>query len=107
MDKSDQNEHIKINIPDTAFQRALLSSSGNPSRVFMCLELGVIPVRYVIMKKRLSFLHYILNKSMTSTVRLVYDTLKRDSRNGDFFSLVQKDLIDCNIEMTEEEKRDQ
>ena len=34
----------KLTLLDTALQRALLSSSGNPSRVSMCLELGVIPV---------------------------------------------------------------
>ena len=96
---------LKLTQPDTMLHRALLSTTGNPSRVFMCLELGVIPVRYAIMKKRLNFLHYILNESMTSIVRQVYDTLKVDSRKGDFFNLVQKDLKECNIKMTEEEIR--
>ena len=49
----------KLQMPDTMLQRALLSTSGNPSKVFMCLELGVIPVRYVIMAKCLNFLHYV------------------------------------------------
>ena len=41
----------KLTLPDTALQRALLSSAGKQSRVFTSLELGVIPVRYGIMKK--------------------------------------------------------
>jgi hypothetical protein len=93
----------KLTQPDTMLHRALLSNSGNPSRVFMCLELGVIPVRYVIMKKRLSFLNYILNENINSTIRKVYDTLKHDSRKGDFCYLVKKDMDDCKIEITEEE----
>jgi hypothetical protein len=72
----------------------------------MCLELGIIPVRYVIMKKRLNFLHYILKETITSTVRQVYDTLKHDSRKGDFYFLIQKDLRECDIKMTEEEIED-
>ena len=55
------------------------------------------------MKKRLNFLHYILKESITSTVRQVYDTLKHDSRKGDFYFIIQKDLRDCDINMTEEE----
>ena len=75
----------KLTQPDTMLHRAWLSTSGNPSRVFMCMELGVIPVRYAIMKKCLSFLHYILNENITSIVRQVYDTLKLDKRKVEFF----------------------
>ena len=46
--------------PDTILQRKVLSSTGNPSKVFMMLELGLIPVRYLIIQKRLQFLHYLL-----------------------------------------------
>ena len=38
---------------DTLLQRNILSTCGNPSRVFMCFELGFIPVNFVIMEKRL------------------------------------------------------
>jgi hypothetical protein len=93
----------KLTTPDTMLHRSILSSSGNPSKVFMCLELGIIPVKYVIMKKRITFLNYILNESTTSIIRQVYDALKQDSRKGDFFQLVQKDLKHCNLQMTEEE----
>ena len=93
----------KLTMPDTMLHRSMLSTSGNPSKVFMCLELGIIPVKYVMMKKRINFLNYILNESTTSIIRQVYDVLKQDSRKGDFFNLVQKDLKHCNIQMTEEE----
>ena len=83
--------------------RTLLSVSGNPSKVFMCLELGVIPVKYVIMEKRIKYLHVILNEDASSTLRQVYDTLKCDSRKGDFYDLVQKDLNELNIKLNDKE----
>ena len=86
-------------------QRYLLSTTGNPSKVFMCSELGDIPVKYVIMTKRINFLHYILNESMTSTLRLVYEAMKCDSRKGNFHNLVIKDLKDIDINMTESDIR--
>ena len=92
-------------MPDTMLHRALLSTSGNPCRVFMCLELGVIPVKYVIMAKRLNILHYILSEHITSTLRQVYDTMKFDSRKGDFSQLVNQDMVDLDMIMREEEIR--
>ena len=37
--------------PDTILQRKVLSVSSNPSKCFMKLELGILPVKYVILKK--------------------------------------------------------
>ena len=84
-------------------QKKLLAVSGNPSKAFMSLELGIIPVRFVIMGRRLNFLHYILNEPINSTISEVYCALKEDSRRGDFYHLVQKDLQDLSIEMTDSE----
>ena len=78
--------------PDTSVQRNILSNYGNPSKVFMCLELGVIPVRFVIIERRLKFLKYIFDKNMWTMIRQVYEALKEDSRKGDFVDLVRKDI---------------
>ena len=42
--------------PDIMFKGQLLSTAGNPSKVFMYIKLGDIPVKYVIMGKRAHFL---------------------------------------------------
>ena len=89
--------------PDIILQRKVLSVQGNPSTCFMQLELGIIPVRFVVKQKRLNFLHYILNESMESLVKQVYIALKEDSRKGDFVSLINADKKDFEIELTDEE----
>ena len=53
------------------------------------------------MTKRINFLHYIISENMTSTLRQVYEAMKCDSRKGDFYYLVTKDLKDLNIDMSE------
>ena len=87
--------------PDTHLLRKVLDSSA--SKCFMMLELGIIPVRFVLMKKRLQFLHYILNESTSTMLRQVYDTLKEESRHGDFVSLTQSDKNALNIDILEED----
>ena len=89
--------------PDTMLQRIILGTSGNPSKAFMCLELGIVPVKFVMMEKRLTFLKYILNENMSSMIRQVYEVLKSDSRKGDFINLVKQDLEDTQIDFTEED----
>ena len=37
--------------PDTILQKEILKTKGNPSKAFMYLELGILPVKYVVMKK--------------------------------------------------------
>ena len=93
----------KLEKPDKILIRSILGSQGNPSTVFMYLELGFLPVKYVIMKKRLNFLKYILNENMNTMLRKVYEVLKTDSRKGDFVDLVQHDLNDLEIELSENE----
>ena len=42
--------------PDTILQRNILSTNGNPCKVFMYLEFGILPIKYVIIEKGLSSL---------------------------------------------------
>ena len=81
--------------PDTLLQRNILSTS----KVFMCLELGLISVNFVIMEKPLSFLRYILTDSMYTMIRQVFEELKMESRKGAFVDLVKRDMDDLKIEL--------
>ena len=38
--------------PDTILLRKILSNTGNPGKVFMLLEMGFIPVTFVLMQKK-------------------------------------------------------
>ena len=89
--------------PDTQLLRKLFSTSGNPCKLFMMLEVGIIPVRFVIMQKQLLFLQYILKQSMDTMIRKVYETMKGDSRKGDFVNLTETDKKELEIVFSDEE----
>lgn len=67
----------------------------------MKLELGIIPVKFVIMQKMLMFLQYILKESTDSMIRKVFDALKEDSRKGDFIYLTTCDKQTLNIQYSD------
>ena len=89
--------------PDAMLQRQLLTKWGNPCKVFMSLELGLIPVKFVIMGNCLKYLKTILNESMDSMIRQVYEAQKEDSRKGDFVNLLTKDKKELNIDLNEDD----
>ena len=84
-------------------QRQLLTKSGNPCKVFMCLELGFLPVKFVIMGNRLKYLNCILNRSMESMTRQVYETQKGNIKKGDFVNMVTKGKQELNIDLNEDD----
>ena len=43
----------KLEIPDKSSERHVLGAHGNPSKAFMHLKLGFLPVKVVIINKRL------------------------------------------------------
>ena len=49
----------------------IMDCDGNTSNVFKYLELGIIPVRFEIMKRTILFLHYLLQQDKTSMVHKV------------------------------------
>ena len=68
----------------------------------MFLELGIVPVKFIMKGKRAHFLKYVLNEDMGSILREVYEAVKCESRKGDFVYQVKQDLKDLNISMSEE-----
>ena len=75
-----KNDLEALEKPDVILMRKVLSSSGNTCKTCTMLELGILPVKFVIMKKRLQLLHYIINKNTTSMIRQVYGVLEKDLR---------------------------
>ena len=67
------------------------------------LELGCIPIRELISKRRILFLHYIMNESESSMINRFFKTQLRSKKPKDWISSVLKDLKDLKMEETIEE----
>ena len=57
------------------------------------------------MEKRIQFLKYILDESIGSILSQVYHEQIKESKKGDFFNMVSKDLLEVDITMTDVEIR--
>ena len=68
----------------------------------MCLELGVIPLREIIRKRRLGFLYYILGQRHDSMMYKVLESQMKNRTPKDWVTMVLQDFklleLDMNIE---------
>ena len=62
------------------------------------LELGCLPLRYLIMKKRIMFLHYIVNQDPNSMLYRFLMTQMKGSKKKDWIVQVLKDLKELKID---------
>ena len=67
------------------------------------MELSVVPVRFLLIGRRLNFYWNILQKDEEELVRKVFNTQKLFPVKNDFICQIESDLEYCNIEQTEEE----
>ena len=98
VNKSDTD---KLDKPDKHLSEKLFETKC--AKAFTYLEMGILPVKFVIMAKRLKFLKHILEESMDSLIRQVYETQKMESRKGDFVYLTKEDLKVVELEIKETE----
>ena len=70
---------------------------------FTLIWISTIPVKFVIIEKRLKFLKYILDETITSMIRQFYVPLQEDSRKEAFVDLVRQDFEEVEIDLTEED----
>ena len=70
----------------------------------MYLELGIFPVKFVLMKKIMNFLHYILKEDTDSMLYKVFCALEEDSKRGYFIVLTnidrkERDIVENNADI--------
>ena len=75
----------------------LLSAPHTTPRVMLFLELGSMPLRYVIMQRRLMFLHYLLNENEDTLVSKFFHSQNRNQLKEDWCLTVKFDLISIGL----------
>ena len=91
---------------DVKYLRNLLKAPRSTPRELLYLELGCIPLRELIIKRRILFLHYIMNEDENSMILKFFKTQLKTRRPKDWISSILKDLEDMKMELTIDEIKD-
>ena len=82
---------------DVLFLRNLLRAPKCTPTEMLYLELGCIPFSQLIMKRRILFLHYILNQDKNSLLHKFLEAQIRSKKKKDWIAQVQGDLDKLNM----------
>ena len=88
---------------DIKFLRNLLNARRSTPKEILYLETGCVPIREIIIKRRILFLHYIMNENENSMIHRFFQTQLKYRKKKDWISSVLKDLNDIGIEENIEE----
>ena len=94
---------VNLEKVDEQMLRGILSAHRMTPRALLYLELGCLPVRYIIKSKRLMFLHYILSHREESLIKMFFNAQIEQSKNTDWTSQVQKDIKELKINLSFED----
>ena len=77
---------------DNALLRRILEAPACTPTPMLYLELGCIPITYIIMNRRIMYLQYLLKQDEDSLLQNVFRAQKDDPVRGDWIIQVKKDL---------------
>ena len=88
-------KHIKsLEAVDKALLRKIFKAHCKTPKEFLYLESGAFPLWWIIAERRKSFLQHIMNRHDNELIKKVFLAQKESPTQGDFVTLVEKDLKD-------------
>ena len=95
-----QDDIKQLEFVDNIFHRKLLETSRSTPISLMHLELGTLPIRFVIMKRRILFLHYILQQNKNNLIYKFFEAQLRYPQKGDWVLQVKQDLLEMKLDIS-------
>ena len=99
---SDSQIEILENI-DLMLIRKLVKGHSKGAKEAFHLETGLLPIRFVIKKRRLMYLHHVLTRPKHELVSKVYEVQKQIETKNDWYNIVQDNKKELEITMSDED----
>ena len=98
------NSEVKLlESVDLMLLRKILNAPKSSPKEILYLELGCIPLKFIIQKRRLSFLHYILQEDPNSLIYRFFESQSKNNNQKDWTKTVTEDLIKLDLKLNYEE----
>ena len=98
-----QNEIDKLEQVDEMLLRNLMDCSSSVPKDLIYLELGVVPIRFIIQTRRLLYLHHILQQNEESLIYRFFEAQLENPTSKDWVSQTLEDLEEFEINLELEE----
>ena len=89
-----------LEIMDQNLLRKILDAPSKTPIVSLYLELGCVPIRYLLIYKRVMYLHHILNLDESHLVsKVFFAQMTRPSKGDWYLQKIKEDLSDLGIDV--------
>jgi hypothetical protein len=84
---------LRMEQVDFSLMRALMGGSHSKCPLeYYLLELGLLKLRHIIMKRRMVYHHHILTRNENETIKKIYNKQKEAFSKGDWYETLLKDF---------------
>ena len=87
-----KNEVEQLEQIDEHLLRSILETGRSTPKVMLYLEMGCMPIRFILMKRRILYLHYILHQDKESLIFKVFQAQKSNPVHGYWCLTVDEDI---------------
>ena len=94
-----KKEISELESVDEILLRKIFSAHSKTPLETLYLESGNIPIRFILMSRRLNFLHYILNEDDESLLRTFFTAKRESPVKGDWVMMVTEDMKELGIDL--------
>ena len=81
---------VKLESLDEALLQGLLKAHSKAPKEFLHLELGTIPLRWIMAQRRLNYMKHIQSRDDSELIKRVFLAQKETPTKGDFVKLIEK-----------------
>ena len=82
--------------------RKILNAHAKTPKESLYLETGSIPIRYIIIQRRMNYLHHLINRNPNELINKVYCAQKRKMAKNDWVETVQNNLNEINLNLSDD-----
>ena len=92
-----EQEVVFLERCDENLLRMFFETPATTPKCMLYLESGTKPIRFLIMKRRLMFLWYMLNEDENCLINRFFRAQERNPSKHDWYQKVQEDMINLDI----------
>ena len=95
-----KKDYEELEMADEILLRRILECPAATPKEMLYLEMACLPIRFIIMGRRIMFLHYILNEDSDSLINKFFKAQETNPIKNDWCESVREALKDLNILLT-------
>jgi hypothetical protein len=85
---------------DEQLLRSILETGRSTPKVMLYLEMGCLPIKFILMKRRITYLHYILHQDKESLLFKFFKAQKSNPVQGDWCLTVEEDMAYLRLDLS-------